>query len=172
MKAKPPGQIREAALMVAIAVASAVMTVWGASSLAKPSDFDARLAAVDHASQSAARMLRPSDRRPIPPAGAICTTAVVGAPKLRAELERQIVAAGLQASGVAVAASEPAAASSPLAPLKVTLEAHGSYDGAMALIGRLAEARPLVFVDTADLVSKTSEVSLSITGRAYCSAPS
>jgi hypothetical protein len=152
----------------AVALSAAVVSVVALPTLAEPEDFDARLAAAESNAERAAAVLRQKDLAPAFPEGALCAGSLAaGAEALKGQLSALAQAARLQ--NVSIEVAPAASRGGALAPLAMRLEASGPYDGALAAIQQLSALRPLVFVDAVDLGSKTSFVTLSISGRAYCS---
>jgi hypothetical protein len=152
-----------------IAVGLALAAVAGLVALAKPRDFEARVAQVEAQTAEAATLLAGRSGTKAYPAGAVCPEASPAeAAKLQAQLAQALGAAQLEPARLEI---QPGAASRGLAPLAFEVEAGGSYEAAMAGLQQLSALRPMVIVDTADLVSRTSSVTLAISGRVYCSAP-
>jgi hypothetical protein len=159
----------ELGLAVGLALLCAVAVAAGLGRLAQPSRFDARMAIVERDSEHAATLLRaPSS---IGGANLTCSSASSAeGERLRGQLAAMASTLPLQHASVEVS-PEPAPPASTLATLAVRLSGAGPYDAALAALGRLAAIRPLVFVDTVDLTSKTSFVTFSISGRVFCAAP-
>lgn len=151
------------AMVVAAAVAA------GLSMVAKPSDYRERLAAVERSTDEAAGLLRQRRAGQAFGKGAVCVgDPEAAAERLRAELTGAAASARLEHPSVAVTAKP--ASGQAIAPLLIRVEAAGGYDAALTAIDRLSAVRPVMFIDSIDIVSKTSFVTLAITGRAYCSA--
>jgi hypothetical protein len=135
--------------------------------LARPADRAARLAEVERKLDRIETLQRgATDDGPTYPRGAICREGVgrgvgVVEQKLRAQLGQAKLAA------IAFEPSTPVGDS--LLAVKFRFEAVGSYEDAMTLLRGLDAARPTLFADSVDLVSKTSAVSLQFSGHFYCS---
>lgn len=56
----------------------------------------------------------------------------------------------------------------PLAPVRVSMQATGSNEAIMGLLGQLERGAPELFVDRLDLRSKSSAVDFVLTGKVYC----
>ena len=87
---------------------------------------------------------------------------------------RDAVAAAASASGVGkplveVRPASPSAGENTLSAVTFRIEAEGGYEAALDLLARISDVRPVIFVDTVDLRSATSFVTISVSGRAYCS---
>lgn len=142
----------------------------GLAALATPSDFDARLAAVERDTEVARRQLRqraPADALPIDGACRAASAREIAA--LRTALGRTAETFRLQSVTVEVE-PDPAADSARLTALRIRMDASGPYDAALGALQHLSTVRPMVFVDQVDLASKTSFVTLSVRGHAFCSA--
>ena len=90
---------------------------------------------------------------------------------VRAELTRTASQAGLAAPSVTVAGGSADPANQTY-PVMFTVDATDRYDLVLGFLDRLAQSEPEVFADSVDLVSKTSAVSLKLTGRVECLASS
>lgn len=160
---------REAATAAAMTAAVAAAAVFGLMSLTKPAHFDERLATV-RGQADLARRLTSKHRAPTFPSGAICSLSPpVEAERLRAEL--QSAAAASKLDQVDIQVNPQRDADDGLAPLRVRLSASGPYESVLGVLQKLSAVRPVFFVDTVDLTSKTSFVALNLTGRVLCSVP-
>ena len=156
--------LQTAGLAVGVSLATVVIL----ATVAKPDQFDARKASVEASAEAAARSI---GRRP-PPAlspGAVCEDTATDAARLQGAILRVAQASQLADLEVSVTplTSEPTAPR--LRALTVTLEATGGYDSALMAVRDLTSIRPLLYLDSVDLASRTSSVSLSVSGRAFCS---
>jgi hypothetical protein len=160
------GQIATASgLAVVVAAAAAA----GLSAVAKPSDYAERLAAVERSTDEATALLRQRRAGQAFGKGAVCIgDPATAAERLRYELTGAASSARLEHPTVTVMARP--ASGRVIAPMEIRLEAAGGYDAALTAIDRMSNVRPVIFIDSVDIVSKTSFVTLAITGRAYCSA--
>lgn len=146
--------------------AVAIVTATGLAVLARPVDRAARLAELERKLDRLETLQRSAADGPTYPRGAICRegagrgTGIVEQ-KLRAQLGQAKLAS------IAFEPSTPVADS--LMAVSFRFETVGSYEDAMALLRGLDAARPTLFADSVDLVSKTSAVSLRFSGHFYCS---
>ncbi|HLZ77174.1 hypothetical protein [Phenylobacterium sp.] len=154
----------------AIALVCALTGAVALMSLAKPGHFDTRMAAVERDAGLAAKLLRQRTPTQGLTADATCSSALPAeAERLRAQLFALASVFPLQNVSIEVT-QEPQARLGVLAPLRLRLSGAGSYEAALTALGRLGAVRPLVFIDSVDLSSKTSFVTFSISGRVFCSA--
>lgn len=152
----------------AVAGVIALIAVAGLAALAKPAGFEARREAVMATAEDAARTM--GRRAPAPlPAGAVCDGGEAASADLQGKLAQAARAAQLTDVQVTVTAQPAETATPRMRALAVTLEGVGAYEAALAAVQQLGGVRPLVFIDSVDLVSKTSSVGLSVSGRAFCS---
>lgn len=152
-------------------VVAGVVAVLGAlvlAATAKPQDFKARLAALEADTAEAAQLTGRNGMAA--PAGAVCGSAddAEGA-RLQAQLVRVAQQTGLQNPTVEVRNAGPAGSKAKLGALTVKLEATGGYDSALRLLEQMGGLRPTIFIDTFDITSKTTAVSVAVEGRAFCS---
>jgi hypothetical protein len=149
---------------------SGVLSAVALAAIATPPRFEARLAALDADTATAAQSLRKRPRGDILPPDAACPSAGPGEIQaLRDALKRTAETFRLEQATVSVEA-DPAADARGLAALKVQLDGQGQYDAALGALQHLSTLRPMVFIEAVDLESKTSFVTLSIKGHAFCSA--
>jgi hypothetical protein len=150
------------------ALGTAILMALGLVLIAKPADFDRRLDAVQEDLDRVARTLKHGSDAPALPAGAVCALAPQqAAAKLRADVTAMTTAAHFEHAAVEVAPE--AQGGSALVPLRVRLEATGPYEAAAGALQSLSDLRPLLIIDTVDLVSNVSTAKISIVGRVYCS---
>ena len=157
-------------LAVAAAIiggAVAIVTATGLSALARPANRAARLAELDRKLDRIETLQRgATDSRASYPRGAVCREGVGRG----AEVVEQKVRAQLGQAKLAAIAFEPSTpVGESLLAVNFRFETVGSYEDATTLLRGLDAARPTLFVDTVDLVSKTSAVSLRFSGHFYCS---
>jgi hypothetical protein len=162
-RAGGPGLAVAAAM---IGGAMAIVTATGLSALARPADRSARLAEVDRKLDRIEILQRGDSDGPSYPRGAICREGVgrgvgIVEQKLHADLG--------QARLVAIAFEPSTPVGDSLLAVNFHFEVVGSYEDAMTLLRGLDAARPILFADSVDLVSKTSAVSLRFSGHFYCS---
>ena len=138
--------------------------------VARPSGFSARVAQVT-ADQENIDALRQGSAEPMRfPAKAVCTEpAASAAETLRRRVQSDATAVNVAVGPVAATPGPADQAAGGLSPVAVQFEATGSYDGVLGLLGQLSKQQPEVFVDSVDLQSKISVVTLKLGGRIYCS---
>lgn len=168
MKATRLGPVRAAAALV-LAIAAAVAAVAGATSWSKPHDFETRVAAVNTQLRTARSLAAGAVARRFP-ADALCSLSNGGASE-RVGAQVKALAADAQFDHLDVQVSPTRERSGELIPLVVHVSGSGSYEGTLGLLQRLSTLRPMLFVDTLDLASKTSFVTFTLSGRVFCSAP-
>lgn len=157
-------------LAVAAAVAGGAMAIvaaTGLSALARPAQRAERLAQVEAKLDRLETLQRGAGGEEPPyPRGAICREGVGRG----AGLVEQKVRAQLGQARLAAIAFEPSVpVGDSLMAVSFRFETEGPYEDAMVLLRGLDAARPTLFVDSVDLASKTSVVSLRFSGRFYCS---
>jgi hypothetical protein len=161
------GPALAAAAAIAVAV-GALGAAAGLSALSRPDDYDARLARLNAgiATLTKARTRAGGDG-PTYSRGAICK----GGTQSGAETVRALIragGAGLEVSELSFAAA-PESEVPGLRATAFRFRAVGPYDKATGLLGAMAGAEPKIFADKADLVSQGAAVSLTFSGRFYCS---
>ena len=146
---------------------AALLAATGLAALARPADRATRIAALEVKLDRLHRL----DRAPVGglvyPKGSVCRDGAVRG----AAMVEQTLRAGLGQAKLVRISFEPEAASLDATPTAVALrfETEGSYEDATALLSTLDTVRPAIFVDTVDLETRTSAVSLHFSGRFYCS---
>lgn len=159
----------EWALAVVVAAGVAVAAALGLGALSRPSDLDGRLAAVRQDAEDAQQLFRRRSASAAP-ADAICRGApATGAAKLKDALAAASSASGVTKPLIEVRPGPPGPSENKLSGLTLHIEAEGGYEAALDLLARLSDIRPVVFVDTVDIRSSNSFVTIAISGRAYCS---
>jgi hypothetical protein len=104
------------------------------------------------------------------PADAVCETSASSATgAFRQRLQTAASNVGVNLANVAAAPGEPDEASGGLQPIAVRFEASGQYAAVVGLLQTLAKFRPSLFVDSVDLKSETTSVSLQFSGHLFCS---
>jgi hypothetical protein len=142
----------------------------GLSELSRPANLEGRLAAVQQDAEEA-RQLFHRRSTSTAPADAICRAApATGATRLQDALGAATAASGVLQPAVEVRPGRSGDGQDRLSALMLRVEAQGSYEAALDLLARLSDVRPMIFVDTVDIRSATSFVTITISGRAYCSA--
>lgn len=163
-RASGPGLALAAAM---IGGAAAIVAATGLSALARPDDRAARLAEVERKLDRIETLQRGgAEGGPTYPRGAICREGVgLGA----GAVERKLRTALGQAKLASIAFEPSTPVGESLLVVNFRFETVGPYEDAMAVLRELEAARPTLFADSVDLVSKTSAVSLSFSGHFYCS---
>lgn len=163
-QAAGPGLAVAAAM---IGGAMAIVTATGLSALARPADRADRLAELERKLDRIETLQR-AERGggPSYPRGAICREGVGRGADL---VERKLRAQLGQAKLTAMAFEPSTPVGDSLLAVNFRFETVGSYEDAMAMLRGLEAARPTLFADSVDLVSKTSAVSLQFSGHFYCS---
>ena len=157
---------------VVAAVAAAMAAFAALSGLSTPARLGGRIDALEANIERARAVLeRPREPShylsdPICHAGSSNAADVV-----RAELSRAASQSGLAPPNVTIAGGG-ADPTSQIYPVMFTVDVTDRYDLILGFLDRLAQSEPEVFADSLDLVSKTSAVSLKLTGRVECLASS
>lgn len=154
--------------MAAVALASAVLTGVLVTVLSKPTDFEDRVAVLTARTELAERMTQRSLGGAAEPLGVCGTGPASQIQALKDEIAADATRLSLQAGPVEARLADLTGRG--VTPIALRLEVSGSYQGAMSLLDTLSARRPMVFVDTIDLVSKTSNVTLTVQGRVFCVA--
>jgi hypothetical protein len=156
----------DASAATGLAVVAAAAAVFGLLALAKPDHFDERLVAI-HDQSLLAKQMAAKTSPPLFPPDALCKLAPQAeAEKLNVDLRAAAQAAQLKQMDVQV--TPQAATDEDLLPLTVRVDASGDYESILGLLQRLSSIRPLLFIDTVDLASKTSFVTFTLSGRVLC----
>jgi hypothetical protein len=159
--------IAGAAIVLGSAVAMGVLL----ASLSAPQGFGVRLAALAQQADEAKRLARPVRvTDPLAADVACARPAPEQSETLRASLASGASGLGLSVTRLEVSPQGSAGPSAGVTPIVVRVDASGSYEAALGLLAQLHKASPQIFADSVDLVSKTSSVSISFTGRAFCAA--
>lgn len=154
--------------MTAVALACAVVTGGLVTVLSKPAGFDDRVAVLNARTDLAERMTQ----RNLGGASASLGACASG-PSGQIAVLKDEIAADAQRLSLQSGPVETRLASLSergVTPIGLKVEVNGSYQAALSLLDALSARRPMVFVDTIDLVSKASTVTLTIQGRVFCVA--
>ena len=169
MPRKAPAATAPAFVATAIAGVCAIAAVWGASAIGRPSNLDDRVTTASRNLEVGRRAVRAAKAPNTYPRGAVCAEASDAAiERLRRQIATQSAGLGVELTAFEAA---PGAMAGGLSTLDLRLDLRGPYEGTLELLKRMEELRPMVFLDTADLTSKAAFVTLSLSGRAFCSAP-
>ena len=167
MKA-PPLETSTALAMAGVALASAVLTGALVTVLSKPADFEDRMAVLTARTDLAEHMTQRNLGGAAEPLGACASGPSGQMQALKDEIVADATRLSLRAAPIEARLADLSARG--VTPVGLKVEVSGSYQGAMSLLDALSARRPMVFVDTIDLVSKTSNVTLTIQGRVFCVA--
>lgn len=167
IRSSNPGFVAVTAAVL-VAGCCAVLFACGLAALAKPRDFDTRVAALQAQADRTELFLRRRGGQRVYPDGAICPALNGAQAVLAAERLRQAAAAAGLADVVVSAEPDTDRAPESIGPMRVRLTASGSYEGALQALDRLARQTPLIYADAIDLRSKTDAVDLQFSGRFYC----
>lgn len=141
------------------------------SMLAKPSDFSARASAIEAKTERAESLFRAGTGANAFAPGSVCEQGVEAqASALKAHVQSTAQGAGVTLASLGAAPAGPGQDGVTLSAVGLQFQASGRYDQVMGLLAGLANSRPAIFVDTADLISRTSSVDLKFQGRVFCSA--
>jgi hypothetical protein len=162
---------RDAVLAVGVAAASALAMSLVLSAASAPPDFRARLAALASQARLTGDLMRSLPAANPYPADAFCGRDTADAiRRLRDKLSAAAAETNLTLDGLEVRPDLETPGPSTLKPLRLRFFATGSYENVVMLLAVLSRQRPEVFADAVDMTSKTSNVSMSFSGRAFCSA--
>lgn len=162
-------RVRDTALAIGVATASALAMGLLLASASSPPDFKVRLEALQSQTRQTQDLMRPLPAGSLYPTDAICRGDANAAAKgLRDGLSAFAAQASLSLD--ALDARPESAEAARLTPVRLRFSATGSYESVVMLLAALSRQRPDVFADEAVLTSKTSNVTLSFSGRAFCSA--
>jgi len=147
----------------------AILSAFGLSAIATPADVAERSSTLERQTRQIESLAGGSGRTASFGVGAVCEGFGVSSQvKLRQALEGAAVAENLVGARIRLAPSGSADAGANIAPVALTLEVEGPYDRLLALMDRLANGAPQIFVDSVDLTAKGPAAQLSLSGRAFC----
>lgn len=134
--------------------------------LSRPSGLEDRLEGIERRADQTAQLLRPRREVGLAP-DAVCTGDIGRqVATLRSAVSKLGAEQDLELSSLDIAPEAPGR--SGLTPVRIRFEASGGYEAALTLLDRMGRIQPQVFADTVDLVSQTSSVDLSFSGRVFC----
>lgn len=152
-------------IVVALIVATA--STAALKLLATPSDYEARLAAVEQKVTRAERLANAPGDSAAYPKGAVCEgLSGAGFEKVRQGFDQAAADQGLQA--LQVAWGTPTDAGTRIAPLPFSLRVEGPYEKVVTFMDRLSRGAPSVFVDTADITASGLGAQLTLSGKVFC----
>lgn len=160
------GPVWTGACMLAAIVTAAVAGLT-LTTLATPSDFKERQAALEQTTRQIERLaVLPGDGAAYPK-GAVCDGFRGDSlAKMRQELEEASTAEGLQ--NLRVSWGAPVESGGKIAPLALRIEADGSYERVLSWMDRVGRGAPKVFVETVDLTKNASGAHLALSGKVFC----
>ena len=164
----PRLELRELAIAGGVAAGAALLMGIVLATASTPRDFKAELAQLQTEAKAVQGLARHAKASGPYPVDAVCAEPASAAARMLLEAVRQD-AADLQLTAARLDVA-PGAAGRVLQPVNLRFEVSGSYEGVSQMLQRLARIRPLVFAETVDMIPKTSSVTLSFAGRAYCGA--
>jgi Type II secretion system (T2SS), protein M subtype b len=171
MTQAPAVNARHAVLAVGVAAASALAMSLVLAAASSPPDFRTRLAALETQAQQTSELMRPLPTGSLYPADALCgRDTAAAARKLHDSLSAAAAQANLTLDSLDVRPDFDPSGPAALKPLRVRFSATGPYENVVMLLSTLSRQRPDLFADGVDLTAKTSNVALSFSGRAFCSA--
>lgn len=163
--------LQETALAVAVAASAAVLAGLVLAWVSAPANFKGRIAAVEEQSGQVRALVRPAPHDGAFPSDAICHRDPAAAAKtLRDGVTAAATQNNLNLDMLDARPDMPVNGGPGVAAVRVRFTTTGSYEGTVALLATLSRQRPALFADTVDLVSKTSNVSFTFSGRAFCAA--
>lgn len=162
---------RDLVIAGGLALASAIAFGVTLAAVAAPKDLRKDLAAISAEADQASALIKRSRGKPGLERGQLCARAAAEeAQALQASLANQASQLRLTPLSLETRALEAEKGVGKLTPIAIRLEVSGAYPDAIALLDALAAAQPKVFADAVDLTSNTSTVTLTFSGRVFCSA--
>ena len=155
--------------LAGLVAATCGAAVWfGLSAVAAPSGFETRRDGLDATVARLERTVDSARRSPVHSPNAACPSPGDG--------DLAVMKQGLMAmadeSGATltdlVATPPPDPGSGRLTAVALRLQAAGPYESVLALLERLGEAQPEIFVEALDLSSAAPNVKLKLTGKVFC----
>ncbi|HEX7761130.1 MAG TPA: GspMb/PilO family protein [Caulobacteraceae bacterium] len=141
------------------------------SAIARPGGFTASMASLEDGGARAESLFRSGERANAFAPGSVCEGGVdTQAAAIKDRVQAAAQGAGVTLASLSAAPAGPGQDGVTLSAVGLQFQANGRYDQTMSLLAQLSNGRPAIFVDAADLVSKTSSVDLKFQGRVFCSA--
>lgn len=166
-KSKTPDPVL-IAMTTVLGVAAALGGFAALSALSTPSRLRGRVEALEASIERTQGILsRPRDPAHYLSAPLCHARAAEAGNIVRQEISAAAKASGLAAPTVTMSPNVEDLASQTF-PVMFTVDVTDRYDLVLGFLGRLAQSEPEVFADSLDLTSKTSAVSLKLTGRVEC----
>lgn len=160
----------DVALAAGLGAASALAFAVCLSAISTPPKFEERVEAVAATADRAEKLLKPVRDGGAFSADAICNRGAVDQGKLiMALVEAEAGQARMVVDSLETRLEPTPDDTSRLMPIRVRFTVTGSYDSAIALLAVLSRHRPQVFADSLNLTPKVSTVTLSFSGRVFCS---
>lgn len=169
MKAGSGLDTRWMVLFASLAGGVAIIFALSLAAITSPARLEPRLGDLEAGAQKLGRVDRHDRGLAQYPTDAVCSrgTAAQGN-ELRSSLKALVAAQSLALDNLSVGPDDQTPLSETLSAIRVRIQVSGSYEGAVAMLQSLSQMRPTVFVETFDLTSKTTSVSLSLSGRVFC----
>jgi hypothetical protein len=164
----PAFETSTAVAMAAVGLVCAVLTGVLVTVMSKPSGFEDRLAVLQTRTELAERMTQRNMAGVAEPLGACANGPSGQLQALKDQITAESTRLSLQPSAVETRIAD--LTERGVTPIGVKFEVSGSYQSALSLLSALSARRPMMFVDSVDLVSRTSNVTLSVQGRVFCVA--
>jgi len=160
-------QIQTALLAAGVAAVCAVVAGVSMATISRPQNFAARLQALDARLDLIQRMgRRAAAGAPSEVQGRCANGAAGQVQTLKDEIAASEARLDLQPATLDVRPAQTDEGG--VTPVTLHIEVTGSYQGALTLLDELSKRQPTVFVDKTDLTSRTSNVTLSFSGRVFC----
>lgn len=163
---RDPLDVYGVSIAALVAVVLATMTAYGLAALAKPSDYKARVAALEQKADLIERLSKAAPAAKPHPTGAACREA--SAQQMGAFRDGLAARAALARLTPVSFSIMPAQDQGGLAQVAFQLETVGPYDGTAQFLSAMSGNVPEIFVERVDLVSRSGSVSLRFSGRFYC----
>jgi hypothetical protein len=170
MRTQRPIDVNTTVTAVTIAVFVALIVYLTLAMISRPSRLTPRLAEAAARADEAAGLTAASRGLALFPAGTVCAEAPAPAGHaLEQRLRAAASVAGVTLGAVSTAPSAGDEALGGLTQFTFHVDASGRYEAVLAMLGMLDGVGPKLFIDTADLKSKTPMVALKLSGREFCS---
>lgn len=171
MKSRNTVDTNAVIMVMTVGAVIAVLFYLALSAIARPNGFPGRMESLEAGIAHTEELFKAGEAPSTYPAGAVCAQGVdAQVPTLKARVQSAAQAAGVTLASVGAAPATAGQDGMTLNTVSLQFQANGRYDQMMSLLASLANSSPSIFVDTADLVSKTSSADLKFQGRVFCSA--
>jgi hypothetical protein len=163
------GDVRTTALAVTLGAVAAGLSFIALAALTRPAHLGERLAAIGQIATKAERLKAAGGSGADPHRRACHTRPEAAMASLAQALSKGAAAAKIDVSNIVVAPSALGVRADNLTMVDVRFHASGSYDALITLLGLLSKSQPEIFLDTADLRSRSGAVDFDLKGHVYCS---